>query len=204
MANIKLISSKDSRNEKKLKDYIKLLSKELNKILKSRNKDDNSSESLKVSFEPAGSERKNPSISIIKRKHGAETTKYISSSFFSSKDYKTLISNKAKLNDLLKKGAYVSKGDNKQNIENFDQAVDWLMDQAKRGQYIQRYKGLGEMNPDQLWETTVNPDTRRLLQVNVDDALKADEVFTTLMGDHVEPRREFIEQNALSASNIDI
>ena len=204
MGNIKLISSKDSRNEKKLKDYIKLLSKELNKILKSRNKDDNSSESLKVSFEPAGSERKNPSISIIKRKHGAETTKYISSSFFSSKDYKTLIINKAKLNDLLKKGAYVSKGDNKQNIENFDQAIDWLMDQAKRGQYIQRYKGLGEMNPDQLWETTVNPDTRRLLQVNVDDALKADEVFTTLMGDHVEPRREFIEQNALSASNIDI
>jgi len=204
MGNIKLISSKDSRNEKKLKDYIKLLSNELNKILKSRNKNDNSSESLKVSFEPAGSERKNPSISIIKRKHGAETTKYISSSFFGSKDYKTLISNKAMLNDLLKKGAYVSKGDNKQNIENFDQAVDWLMDQAKRGQYIQRYKGLGEMNPDQLWETTVNPDTRRLLQVNVDDALKADEVFTTLMGDHVEPRREFIEQNALSASNIDI
>ena len=147
---------------------------------------------------------KNPSISIIKHRHGAETTKYISSSFFSSKDYKTLISNKAKLNDLLKKGAYVSKGDNKQNIENFGQAIDWLMDHAKRGQYIQRYKGLGEMNPDQLWETTVNPDTRRLLQVNVDDALKADEVFTTLMGDHVEPRREFIEQNALSASNIDI
>ena len=204
MGNIKPISSKDSRNEKKLKDYIKLLSKELNKILKSRNKDDNSSESLKVSFEPAGTERKNPSISIIKRRHGAETKKYISSSFFSSKDYKTLISNQANLNDLLKKGDYVSKGDNKQNIESFGQAIDWLMDQAKRGQYIQRYKGLGEMNPDQLWETTVNPDTRRLLQVNVDDALKADEVFTTLMGDHVEPRREFIEQNALSASNIDI
>ena len=133
MGNIKPISSKDSRNEKKLKDYIKLLSKELNKILKSRNKDDNSSESLKVSFEPAGKERKNPSISIIKRRHGAETTKYISSSFFSSKDYKTLVSNKAKLNDLLKKGAYVSKGDNKENIENFGQAIDWLMGHAKKG-----------------------------------------------------------------------
>ena len=129
---------------------------------------------------------------------------YISRSFFSSKDYKTLVSNKSKLNDLLKKGAYVSKGDNKQNIDHFSQAIDWLMDQAKRGQYIQRYKGLGEMNPDQLWETTVNPDTRRLLQVNVDDALKADEVFTTLMGDHVEPRRNFIEENALRVKNLDV
>ena len=101
-------------------------------------------------------------------------------------------------------GAFVSRGKERIEVDSFPEAIDWFMSQAKKGQHIQRYKGLGEMNPEQLWETTVNPKTRPLMQVRVEDAVAADEIFTTLMGDQVEPRREFIEKNALAVANLDV
>ncbi len=141
---------------------------------------------------------------IIVTQHGAQHYIPINVEFFHSKDYKELVSLGSKLASLIEEGAYIKRSDKMLAIEDFEQALDWLMDEAKRGQTIQRYKGLGEMNPEQLWETTMDPNVRRMLQVTIEDAVAADAIFTTLMGDQVEPRRDFIELNALDAENIDI
>jgi len=141
---------------------------------------------------------------ITRTHHGVESTKLIRPEFFESAEYRRIADLGAELSELVGDGAFVARGDKRQDISDFRQAVEWLMKEARRGQAIQRYKGLGEMNPDQLWDTTVNPDTRRLMQVRIEDAVASDEIFTTLMGDHVEPRRDFIEKNALSVSNLDV
>jgi DNA gyrase subunit B len=144
-------------------------------------------------------------IHVHEIRHGVMHNYIIPHQFFSSGDYTTMMNFASQLDGLLTLGeAYVERGDKRCQVDSFEQAHAWLFNESKRGQHIQRYKGLGEMNPEQLWETTLDANVRRLLQVRIEDAVAADEIFTTLMGDHVEPRREFIEKNALSVSNIDI
>ena len=143
-------------------------------------------------------------IQVDRLRHGVSSPKTIRPAFFQSPEYRRIAALGSEIKELIEPGAWVERGKERTDVASFPQAVDWLMEQAKRGQSIQRYKGLGEMNPEQLWETTVNPETRRLMQVRIEDAVEADEVFTTLMGDQVEPRREFIEKNALAVANLDV
>ncbi|EHL32532.1 DNA topoisomerase (ATP-hydrolyzing) subunit B [Legionella drancourtii] len=141
---------------------------------------------------------------IIVTQHGMDNYIPMTAEFFYSKDYKEMVALGSKLTSLVEEGSFVKRADKELAVENFEQALAWLMDEAKRGQTIQRYKGLGEMNPEQLWETTMDPAARRMLQVSIEDGVAADAIFTTLMGDNVEPRRDFIESNALDAENIDV
>jgi DNA gyrase subunit B len=136
--------------------------------------------------------------------HGVKRKATLTPEFFNSPDYKQIYQMGETQEGLIEEGAYVERGDKKQAVSSFREALDWLMADGMKGHYLQRYKGLGEMNPDQLWETTMDPSYRRMSKVTVRDAMATDQLFSTLMGDQVEPRREFIEMNALTVSNLDI
>ncbi|HLI18430.1 MAG TPA: DNA topoisomerase (ATP-hydrolyzing) subunit B [Rhodanobacteraceae bacterium] len=141
---------------------------------------------------------------LHRAQHGTEHTWVLPRSFFSGADFRPLLEVARALRDRGTGPGEVRRGSASQAIGSFAEARAWLFEEARKGRQIQRFKGLGEMNPEQLWETTVNPDTRRLLQVRIEDALETDQIFSTLMGDVVEPRREFIESNALRVGNLDV
>ena len=143
-------------------------------------------------------------VIVHKTEHGTPSDKYLPREFFESAEYQQIADLARTLAGLIGEGAYVTRGEDRHEIGGFKGGMTWLFEQAKKGQSIQRYKGLGEMNPEQLWDTTINPETRRLMQVRIEDAVAADDIFTTLMGDQVEPRREFIEKHALTVTNLDI
>lgn len=143
-------------------------------------------------------------ITVHKRLHGITKVFTLLPSFFESKDYKKIVQYADYTAEMFTAESTIQLGERQQTVKNFKEAFEWMMKEVKKGQHIQRYKGLGEMNAEQLWETTLDPNSRRLLQVRIEDAIAADEIFTTLMGDVVEPRRDFIIKNALDVNNLDI
>lgn len=143
-------------------------------------------------------------IMIVSERYNTRSHYSIDSRFINSTEYEQITNLAESLQSLLSGSAYVKRGEKVKTIRSFKEGMDWLINEARRGQHVSRYKGLGEMNADQLWETTMDPNTRRMLQVKVEDAVKADETFTMLMGEEVEFRRNFIEQNAQMVGNLDI
>jgi DNA gyrase subunit B len=141
---------------------------------------------------------------VVRTEHGSASQSRVDADFLGTREYAELRAFGERLEKLFTRDVEIHRGDKSLAVTSFAQAIEWLMAEARRGQTIQRYKGLGEMNPEQLWETTMDPSVRRLLKVNMEDAVAADEVFSMLMGDEVEPRREFIEKNALDVANLDV
>ena len=143
-------------------------------------------------------------LKITRMQHGNIRTSHLDQDFLRSGDYVQIKKTAQVLDQLLGPDAYVKRGEERQSVREFKEALDWLLQEVKKGIGMQRYKGLGEMNPTQLWETTMDPNSRRLLRAQIEDSIAADEIFTTLMGDAVEPRRAFIENNALGVRNLDV
>lgn len=143
-------------------------------------------------------------IEVIREQHGLSHTWLLPQPFFSSNEFRPILAISQQIAGMIQPDAAVRRGNASRGVLNFVEARNWLLDEAKKGRSIQRFKGLGEMNPEQLWDTTVNPETRRMLQVGIEDAIAADQMFSMLMGEAVEPRREFIEANALKVANLDV
>ena len=193
MLQLPELSAAEAEDPRRLGEW----GRELERLL---NSGDVAGRSYRVTLQPGPSHH----LLIARIEHGSTTEKHLHREFFSSSEYRRISELARTLSGLLGPGSYVRKGEASQEVASFREALHWLLDQARRGQSIQRYKGLGEMNPGQLWDTTINPATRRLVQVRIDDAHGANEIFSTLMGDQVEPRREFIERNALSVTYLDV
>jgi DNA gyrase subunit B len=149
-------------------------------------------------------EQQPAAIEVVREQHGLSHTLLLPQPFFAGGEFRPILNVSQQVAGLIQADAVVRRGNASRGVVRFAEVRGWLLDEAKKGRTIQRFKGLGEMNPEQLWETTVNPETRRMLQVGVEDAVAADQMFSMLMGEAVEPRRDFIEANALKVANLDI
>jgi DNA gyrase subunit B len=145
-----------------------------------------------------------PLLQVSRRAHGQTQTFNFGQEFFAGSDYRRIAALRESTRSLIGAGAVIKRGERSAAVTSIDDVHAWLLSEARRGLAVQRYKGLGEINPTQLWETTLNKENRRLVRVAIEDAVAADQIFTMLMGEQVEPRRAFIEKNALLVSNLDL
>ena len=194
LSYVSVLSKEAQQDEVQISDWLRGVEQGLNKRI--------SKSSFRIELNFLGPEEY--TLTIHKKEHGVEKIFIVEAVFFKSNDYKKIATYVEDTAGLFSDESFIKMGERKQTVSNFKQAFNWMMREVKKGQHIQRYKGLGEMNPEQLFETTLDVNQRVLLQVNIADAISADEVFTTLMGDVVEPRRDFIVKNALEVSNLDV